>query len=311
VTPLTTMSIHYATSRVVEAPTDTNTYTFDSSGFGETKVAPNWIRWLESHQVDSDGAVNIDVDGEYPADGTPMALIDLSSAMSHIMGRQIAQNQTFRVKYVQVLIENHDDTIDNSESASFTGRVRWFSPTHHRVEAYQAFRKMWKRYYESATATNLFIDPEHYATQGEYQGLRVGLCETSPLAGIQQVPFQSRDPFTDIDGIYPNLHYIFDAYDEVTIPDVDGKPDNALWTSGRTGYPEGIAFQCYSKNMGSNQLAAQAEPYQVDLDADVMCGLMALTITSSSAQGDLADTVFTDEYRVTVTIGVEGWGGDF
>ena len=87
----------------------------------------------------------------------------------------------------------------------------------------------------------------HYATS---RVVEAPTDTNTYLAGIQQVPFQSRDPFTDIDGIYPNLHYIFDAYDEVTIPDVDGKPDNALWTSGRTGYPEGIAFQTYSKNMG-------------------------------------------------------------
>lgn len=304
------MAIHYATSLVVEAPDSTNSYTFDSAGFGTTKVAPNWMRWVETTQVDSDGAINIDVDGEYPKDSAPSAVIDLSAAMSHIMGRQIAQNQTFRVKYIQVSLQNHDDTVDNSESAVFSGRVRWYSPTHHRVEAYQAFRKMWKAYYQSTTAANLFIDPDHYATQGEYKGLRVGLVETA-AGGIQQVPFQSRDPFTDIDGIYPNLHYIFDAYDEVTIPSVDKKPENALWTSGRTGYPEGIEFQTYLKNMGSNQLAAQAEPYQIACDADVMCGLMAVTFTGSSAQGDLADTIFTDEYRVVITIGVEGWGGDF
>ena len=305
------MAIHYATSKIVEAPDSTNTYTFDSSGFGATKVAPHWIRWVENTaHVGSDGELEIDWDGEYPAYNSPLCVIDLSAAMSHIMGRQIAQNQTFRVKYIQVSIQNHNDTLDNSESAVFNGRVRWYSPTHHRVEAYQAFRKMWKAYYQSSSAHSLFIDPDQYATQGEYKGLRVGLVETA-AGGIQQVPYQSRDPFTDIDGIYPNLQYIFDAYDEVTIPSVDNKPANALWTSGRTGYPEGIEFQTYLKNAGANQLAAQGEPYQVDVDADVMCGLLAVNFTGSSTQSDILEGLFQDEYRISITIGVEGWGGDF
>ena len=93
--------------------------------------------------------------------------------------------------------------------------------------------------------------------------------------------------------------------------DVDKKPDNALWTSGRTGYPDGIDWVTYLKNMGSNQLAAQSEAFQVELDADVMCGLLVLDVQGSSAQGDLVGTIFTDEYTFRVTIGVDGWGGDF
>ena len=300
---------HYVTSAIVEANDTVDTYTFDSSGFGAACVAPNWIRFIESSQVDSDGAVNIDVDGEYPADARPVAVIDLSAAMSHHLGRQISQNQTFRVKYISVQLENHDDTIDNSESAVFSGRIRWYSPTHHRVEAYQMYRSVWRDYYRTSTNT-LAFDDEHTATGGgTYKGLRMGLCET---AAYEQVPFQATAPFTDVEGTFPNLNTIFNAY-ATMLPSgaVAKKPDNALWTSGRTGYPNGIDWVTYHKNMGDNQIAAAAEGFQWNGDADVMCGLMCLDIQGSSAQGNLADTVFTDEYRVRVTIGVDGWGGDF
>mgnify|MGYP001438813742 CR=1 FL=1 len=300
---------HYASSKIVEANDTVDSFTFDSSGFGEAAVMPNWIRWVESSQVDSAGAVNIDVDGEYPEDARPVAIIDLSAAMSHHLGRQIAQNQTFRVKYVSVSLENRDDTIDNSESALFSGRLRWYSPTHHRVEAYQLYRSSWKAYYTASTNT-LAFDDEHQATAGgTYKGLRVGLIEST---ASEQVPFQVLDPFTDVAGIHPNLNLIFNAYDNM-LPsgDVDKKPDNALWTSGRTGFPNSIDWQTSMKNMGPNQMGADCAMFQWNGDADVMCGLMCLDVQGSSAQGDLTDSVFTDEYKIRVTIGVEGWGGDF
>jgi len=208
-----------------------------------------------------------------------------------------------------VTLENKDDTIDNSESAMFSGRIRWYSPTHHRVEAYRLYRESWKAYYTASTNT-LAFDDEHTATGGgTYKGLRLGLCET---AAYEQVPYQATDPFTDVEGAWPNLNLIFNAYDNM-LPsgDVDKKPDNALWTSGRTGYPNGIDWQASMKNMGSQQVAADSNQFQIDCDADVMCGLMCLDIQGSSAQGDIADSLFTDEYRIRVTIGVDGWGGDF
>lgn len=300
---------HYVTSSVVEANDTTNTYSFDSSGFGQAAVAPNWCRWIESYQVDSGGAVNLDVDGEYPPNARPVAVLDLSAAMSHQMGRQMGQNQTYRIRYVSVTLENKDDTIDNSESIVFSGRLRWYSPTHHRVEAYQRYRSAWKHYYKGSTNT-LAFDNEFSATQGEYLGLRVGLCETP---AVMQVPFHSTDPFTDVDGTYPALNTIFNAYDDM-LPSggaVGKKPDNALWTSGRTGYPEGIDWMTYLKNLGPGQMGAQGECFQWTGNADVMCGLLCLDIQGSGAQGDLSDSVFTDEYRIRITIGVDGWGGDF
>lgn len=299
---------HYLTSAVVEANDDVDTYTFDSSGFGAACVAPNWIRFIESSQVDSDGAVNIDVDGEYPSTARPVAVIDLSAALSQKLGRQISQNQTFRVNYISVTLENHDDTIDNNESAVFSGRVRWYSPTHHRVEAYKLYRSAWKHYYKGSTNT-LAFDDEHTATGGgSYQGLRIGLCES---AAYEQVPYQATDPFTDVEGAWPNLNIIFNAYDNM-LPsgDVSKQPDNALWTSGRTGYPDGIDWSTYLKNNGDNQMNAQVGAFQWNGDADVMCGLLCLDVQGSSTQGGLS-AAFTDEYRIRVSVGVSGWGGDF
>jgi len=56
---------------------------------------PNWARWIDtgtSGTVDSAGAVSPAVGGEYT--DKPHATIDLSSALSNMLGRQITQGQT-------------------------------------------------------------------------------------------------------------------------------------------------------------------------------------------------------------------------
>jgi len=303
---------HYVTSKITEANDNVDTFTFNSSGFGDSAVQPNWCRWVLSSQVDSAGAVNIDDDGEYPANARPIAVIDLSAAISHQLGRQIGQNQTFRISYLAVSIHNRDDTVDNEESASFAGRIRWYSPTHHRVEAYQMYRDAWKHYYKGST-NNMMFDSSGLATGGgDYRGLRVGLLNPSQMdAGHvgEQVPFQATDPLTDVEGSFPCLNAIFNAYDKIVDPgDVDRKPGNALWTSGRTGYPDGITWNCSFKNAGGSGIGAAETHFQWDGDGEVMCGLMALDIAHSST--DDAWT-FSDEYYIRVDVGIAGWGGDF
>ena len=303
---------HHVTAKITEASDSVDTFTFDSSGFGQTAVQPNWCRWISSDKVDSQGAINIDQDGEYQTDARPIAVLDLSAALSHQLGRQIGQNQTFRVNYLAVSVHNRDDTIDNEESAAFSGRIRWYSPTHHRVEAYQMYRDAWKHYYKGST-NNMVFDSAGTATGGgDYRGLRVGLLNDDNLDSGhvgEQVPYQATDPFTDIEGSFPCLNPIFNAYDQIVEPgDVDRKPSNALWTSGRTGYPDGITWTTYLKNAGASGAAAQQGIFQWEGDADVMCGLLALDVGYSSTDDAL---VFSDEFYVRVDVGISGWGGDF
>lgn len=303
---------HYVTAKGTEANDSVDRFTFDSSGFGATAVQPNWFRWVLSSQVDSQGGVNVDQDGEYPTNARPIALVDLSAAISHQLGRQIGQNQTFRVNYLSVSIHNRDDTLDNKESALFAGRIRWYSPTHHRVEAYKMYRDSWRHYYKGSTNSMVFDSAGDATGGGDYRGLRVGLLNPSQMDGGhtgEQVPYQSTDPFTDIEGSFPCLNAIFNAYDQIVEPgDVDRKPGNALWTSGRTGYPDGITFQASMKNSAASGVGAAHEQFQWNGDADVMCGLLALDIGHSSTDDGF---VFEDEYYVRIDVGIDGWGGDF
>ena len=291
----------YVSSRILNSSADLATTNAD--GFGANEY-PNWARWIEvgSAGVTDDGAISPAVGGEYET--KPHAVIDLSAALSHMLGRQMMQNQTYRINYLAVEVENDDAAVtNNDESLSITGRWRWYSPTANRIDAYQTYRKAWKAHYEggSSNSSKLFAED---GTQGQYKALRVGIAVDT----TEQVPYASVDPFTDITGSHPNLAYIFSAWDDAQGKDGD-EMTNRLWRSGRTGYPQALSFSAYNKNAGPAGVGSENIGYhQTGLDIDSMCGLLHFVVDTTQSDDAFS---FDDEYHIRVTIGVEGYGGDF
>lgn len=290
----------YISSRIKNSAADTATTSDD--GFLAAEY-PNWARWIDvgSAGVTGDGALSPATGGEYS--DKPHAVIDLSAALSHMLGRQMMQNQTYRINYLSVEVENDDAGDNNDESMSITGRFRFYSPTANRIDAYQTYRKAWKAHYEggSSGSSKLF---ETDGTQGEYKALRVGIANDS----TEQVPFCSVDPFSDISGAFPNLAYIFSAWDDANGKDGD-EMTNRLWRSGRTGYPQGISFSAYNKNAGPNGVGSENIGFhQAGLDIEAMCGLLHFVVDTTQSDDAFS---FDDEYHLRVTIGVEGYGGEF
>lgn len=289
----------YVSSRIKNSAG--NFLTTSDDGFGAVNY-PNWCRWVDTGTVGTvtgDGAVSPAVGGEYT--NKPHGVIDLSSALSMMLGRQIRQNSTFRISYLGVAIENDDEGDNNDESGSFTGRFRFYSPQKHRVKAYQAYRKAWRRFYSGGDQNNNMLFSSD-GTGGEYKALRVGICDDSTV----QVPYQSVDPFADVSGSHGNLKHIFSAYDTGTGGD-DTIHSNRLWLDGRTGYPEALVWSATHKNGG--QAAAHVDSFEMNgLNIKAMCGLLHFVVDSSQSDDAFS---FDDEYHIRITVGVDGWGGDF
>lgn len=289
----------YLSSRITNS--SSNNGTTNDDGFGQ-KSYPNWFRWVDTGTtgtVTSGGAVSPAVGGEY--NNKPHGVIDLSAALSHMLGRQIRQNATFRISYLGVAIENDDAGDNNDEAMSAVGRFRFYSPQKHRVKAYQTYRKAWRRYYQGgdANASSLFASD---GTSGEYKALRVGICDDSTT----QVPYQSTDPFGDVTGTQPNLYHIFNAVDLATGGD-DTVKTNRMWLDGRTGHPEAIVWSATHKNGG--QAAAHVDSFEMNnLKIKAMCGLLHFVVDSTMSDDAIS---FDDEYHIRVTVGVDGWGGEF
>ena len=292
----------YLSTRILNSSADSATLADD--GFLSGSM-PNWARWIDtgtSGTVDSAGAVSPAVGGEYT--DKPHATIDLSSALSNMLGRQITQGQTFRISYLGVTIENDDEGDNNDECLAATGRFRWYSPQSHRVDAYQAYRRAWRAHNRGGSSSSSMLFTDTDATQGEYKAMRVGIAADS----TEQVPFASIDPFIDISGTYPNLFYMFKAHDTANAGDGE-QYGNKLWMDGRTGHPQGIGWTASCINTGGNGDKGDTRGYQQpNLDVEAMCGLLHFVLDTT--QSDDAFT-FDDEYHIRVTIGVDGWGGEF
>ena len=139
-------------------------------------------------------------------------------------------------------------------------------------------------------------------TQGEYKALRMGICDDAS----EQVCFCSTDPFNDVTGSFPTLKNIFTAYDIGTGGD-DTVHLNRLWMDGRTGHPEGIVWSATHKNGG--QAAAHVDSFEMNgLKIKAMCGLLHFVVDTTMSDDAVS---FDDEYHIRVTVGVDGWGGEF
>jgi hypothetical protein len=292
----------YVSTRILNSSADTATLPNDGFGAGEY---PNWARWINTGTtgtVTSDGAVSPAVGGEYTT--KPHAAIDLTAALSNMLGRQVTQGQTFRISYLGVTIENDDAGDNNDECLAATGRFRWYSPQSHRVDAYQAYRKAWRLQNRGGSTGSSMLFSDTDATQGEYKALRCGIAADA----TEQIPFASIDPFTDITGTYPNLYYIFKAHDDANAGD-GTQYTNKLWQDGRTGHPQGISWTASNINTGGNGDKGDNRGYQQpELDIEAMCGLLHFVLDSTQSD-DLFS--FDDEYHLRVTIGIDGWGGEF
>lgn len=313
---------HYVSTTISASQDDLRTS--DGSDGIYSNVFPNWARWTSSLNANAIGAggeiVPINT-GE--GNGWGHAVIDLSSALSFALGQQLDQTQTYRVSSVRIALENDASGVNNEASTHFTGRLEWFNPTQHRVDAVQTYRDAHKEYYSASGSNSLFFDDE--ATnpfEGLYRGLRFGLRDNAgTLTGSSdQVPYQTEDPFTDVGGTQANLISVFDAYDEA-MPGAKLDVDtylNGLWRANRTGHPNVLGWEASIRNWSHDDKqmhTAGNDAFQMGpgMDMDVMCGLLLLTIDSTAIGGNLnlMDGLTLDEFHIRVTFGIDSWGGGF
>lgn len=296
------MTIYLSTRITGDGDAETDYLTVGGDAFPAT--GPRWARWIDagSAGVTGDGAISPATGGEYS--DKPGAVIDLSAAVSMAVGRQVTQNQTFRVSHLSVMIENDDSGDNNHESMVATGRFRFYGPSDHRVNAYQAYREVWRRHYRGGTTSSMAFSSA--GTAGDYKALRVGL---SADYANEQVPFGSSDPFTDVSGSNPNLRAMFAAYDDANAGN-GSEYTNRLWLDGRTGHPEAVNWSAYNRNASGSGDEAMIQSFHMNFHQPlkVMCGLMHFTVDTTQADDFFS---FDDEYHIRIGIGVDGYGGEF
>ena len=250
----------------------------------------DWFSWIAGASA---ADIDIDNDGVMP---DTRALVDLSQALSQRLGRQMSMMSVYKVNYIRIELENVDDVSDNDDGASFGGKVNFWSPTKHRMNAMKLMRSTEQHVEKgSIDQDSFFLSTDH-----DYSGLRFN------WDGDSQVVHATSEGFSALAGSEWDLQELFNVYNQMVEPAT--VQSNAMWAAdGRCGFPENIGFSCgYWNNVGG---AYQPQSYAFEWNGgdqyiEVLGGLLELdVITSSTDAPDIVD----DDYQVRITVGVSGW----
>ena len=259
---------------------------------------------------------------EEDPDGNPAErafVVDLPHLLSKSLGKQIGQMATFRIKGMGISLRNVDNTNDNDYGLAVGGRVRFFQPTKHRIDALQYARE-YKRDSGSALAGTTSDAFAPWQNEKHYKGMRFNWQDDGEIEG------QMADRTTALSGTNFDLTSLFTAYNQVIAGDIgeSGYPSSgdgmALWTS-RVGANESthIYWNAYYRNSSyqdgtglENAFVFQPEmgAWEWNLPADnhldVLGGLLRVTVAHTNTENPRAGDV-NDEYHLQFYALVEGW----
>lgn len=240
--------------------------------------------------------------------------IDLSQALSQRLGRQMSMMSTYKVNYIRIELLNVDNTNDNDAGALFQGKLHYWSPSKHRINAMQLARQVEQKQGEGNVG-DLFGPLDNTVT---YKGMRFNWDSDS------QTQFATTESFSVLSGSEWDLAELFNTYEMSKNVD-ENTYTNALWSSGRCGYPEQVGWSASMSNMiATDRLISfplgpdaasfdiydpKSSAYELNLGnnpVEVLGGLLNLEVTHSSVENGGLTTI-NDQFHLRVTVGVTGW----
>lgn len=258
---------------------------FATGTVGET----NGFKWIE--HVPADGDFDADNDGVMAP--VHLGLVDLSDVASQLLGQQVPQSARFTVKRIWMMLRNVDDIDDNDESQWFSGTLRWYYPTQHRLEALALAREAEK----FSEGDEMDGDGFFLSDDNDYSALRFGWMSNDGTGVVDQVRHQSAEDFTGMAGNQWNLQTVFSIYNLME----PATKSNSLWT-GRAGsmtckIPYTVAN---ASGIGVGDAPALLTDWNSgEINAEVLAGLMSFTVADSG--GDEVGSV-DDDYKMIIGI---------
>lgn len=258
------------------------------------------------------------------SDGNPTEyqyVVDISGLLSEQLGKQMSMMSTYRVKGIQMSLRNVDDANDNNYGLAVGGRIRWYSPTQHRIDALQHARDF-KRSLTPVLHSD--VDDPFGAWQDDkkYTGMRFNWHEdadgvhgalsddTNVLAGTD---FSMKE-------IFEHYNFAIGGYPAEEGYDSSGGTGDALWNT-RTGTLETdtLYWNTYYRNSAyqdgsgfENAFLFQPEtgPWEFQCPANthlsVLGGLMTFSVMHTNTDNPRSGDV-NDDYYLHCSIQVEGW----
>ena len=262
---------------------------------------------------------------EESASGNPAEhywTVDLSHLLSEQLGKQMPMMATYRVKGMQIGLRNVDDLNDNNYGLVCGGRINWYSPTKHRVDALQHARTF-KRKVAATHSIDLKTDPfGMWNDEKMYTGMRFNFNSQD-----DEVDGALDDDTIIMAGSEFSLQEIFDHYNKA----ISGTPagegyesaggaGDALWNT-RTGVQEfdTLYWNAYYRNSAyddgstlDNAFLFQPESggfeYQTGANNHlaVLGGLLRVSFAHTNTDNPRLGDV-NDNYYLQCSIQVEGW----
>lgn len=246
------------------------------------------MKWIVNAPTNDD----FDADNDGVMSTVHGGLIDLSHLASRMLGQQVPQSATYTIRSIRMMLRNVDDIDDNDESQWFSGTLRWYYPTKHRLEALSLARSAEKW----AEGKQYDGDSFFLRTDNDYRGMRFGWTN-SDIGIADQVAYQTSEDFDNITGVDWNLYEIFSIYNDMH----PLTAANAL-TTGRAGNDacKILYTVANASGIGSGDAPAVLTDFNSGLlNAPCLAGLVYFTVADSG--GDEAGAV-DDDYQMVVSI---------
>lgn len=256
--------------------------------------------WCQFVVGGADADIHIDNDGEM---GNTQILVDLSHALSVRLGKQMSQMSVYRVSHIGIRLVNQNDDDDNDSAAAFGGRIHWYTPTKHRMDAMKIARTLERK------SESIEIDADSFllTTESDYTGMRFD-WDSGSFAGHTR--HATSETFSALSGSFWDLDELFELYGSM-IEEVGGNKANYLWYEGRCGGTDALGWSASYRNSSDDSESMydpESSPFSMTFPTpiEVLSGMLTIDVIDSST-----DTPFgfgsDDDYLVEVTVGIEGW----
>ena len=255
-----------------------------------------WLRFVEDP---GDGGVTSTFNGGEPL-VVPRIIVDLSAAASMLLGQQVAQSASYRLRGMTIGFSPKDDAINNESDGAFNGRCLWYGDTAHGRKALSLARRMEREDEGDQLDGDSFL----LGNDVDYQAVRFGMSDDNDV--LYQT---SSSNMLDAYGKEQwNLATVMSAYDAMTEP----PQENALF-SGRapgrqsfgwqTSHTSGDQVGIGGIEAGNGGWMTPMWWQQQSMMHDVLAGLIEIQILGSTMAG--SEGGIQDDWHTEVTIDFE------
>lgn len=256
-------------------------------------ASQTWLRFVEDP---GDGGVTSTFAGGEPQ-VTPRVIVDLSAASSQLLGQQVAQSATYRLRGMTIGFSPKEEanvipgvSYNNESDSAFIGRCLWYPDTDHGRRALSLARRMEREDESDQLDGDSFL----LGTDRDYTAVRFGMSDDDDVL-YQTLSGSMLDAYSKQQW---NLATVMQAYNAMTVPD----QQNALFDGrapGRGGF-SWVASQTSGKTAAGNGGWITPHWFQQDLLHQCLGGLIELQINASTMAG--GEGSFLDDWHTEITV---------